>query len=105
MGRALARMDKLLSSKEVHEFEKQGWALTVTPQSARQWISALAVYSCSCRNQLFKNLEAVLQCHSKACKGILPELDAAVDSSGRFSEKLGLKLFNNQQGVVNAYNK
>ncbi|CAK0879401.1 unnamed protein product [Prorocentrum cordatum] len=105
MGRALARMDKLLSSKEVHEFEKQGWALTVTPQSARQWISALAVYSCSCRNQLFKNLEAVLQCHSKACKGILPELDAAVDSSGRFNEKLGLMLFNNQQGVVNAYNK
>ncbi|CAK0832722.1 unnamed protein product, partial [Prorocentrum cordatum] len=104
MSRVVLRLDALLLSAGTHEFEKEGWVCCISPQSVRQWLQAIAIFSNSAKSKLLEMMALSLQKHADACRSGLPDLTAATDKNGQFVEKLAQKIFKDQTAVVASYN-
>eukprot|EP00959_Pyramimonas_sp_CCMP1952_P171346 3580563-Pyramimonas_sp.AAC.1 len=76
MQRILLRLDFLLLTDKCHAFEKAGLTFHLNPQSVRQWIKYVAVFSGATKAILLVKISAALKASNKHCKSALPEFDA-----------------------------
>ncbi|CAK0862021.1 unnamed protein product [Prorocentrum cordatum] len=105
MHRLLLRLDELLNSTELHDFEKAGWVCSINPPSLRQWLKGVAVFTGRAKLTMLQTMANILQTHVDSCKAVLPDINSAIDGNGNYVEKIAVKIFSDEPTVVAAYNR